>query len=220
MKPGHKRTKSTGSQSSFEQKEGSPSSTNNNDGSQLLERAFQGRITPEEYRSVVRNYIRDENKKTTGIGSVSVSTHSIDFNAELNNSLLPVIDFEEKTKFSSRAIVKLTNAGKEKVYFDISWFNNPKFYLEVTPTSAEIKPNSSIDAIIDIRVFCTTKVYQMLDIHLNKTKKEGNFGQKTRSGYWTPFYGDKVPKRILNKSRLRRNKERRTDWRGSLWKSI
>jgi len=168
------------SQSSFEQQkmEGNPNHGGNSEGNPLLERAFQGKITAEEYRSVVRNYIRDENKKTTGIGAVSVSTHSIDFNAELANSLLPVIDFEEKSKFSAKAVIKLTNAGKEKVYFDISWFNNPKFQLEVTPTSSEIKPNSSIDATLDIRVFCTTKVYQMLDIHLNKTKKKGILGKK------------------------------------------
>lgn len=88
---------------------------------------------------------------------------------------------KEKTKFSARATIKLTNQSKEKIYYELIWFDNPKFYLEATPAAECIRPvrinfphwlttqNSSIEVTLDVRVFCTTRVYQMIQIHLNKS---------------------------------------------------
>lgn len=178
----HKRNNSSSSVNSTDMNNGSPTLSNSNAeaNSAAVDKAFQGKINPEEYKNFIRQWIMGENSKTAATSLVSISTHSIDFNSEISNSLLPVFDFEEKTKFSARATIKLTNQSKEKIYYELIWFDNPKFYLEATPAAECIRPNSSIEVTLDVRVFCTTRVYQMIQIHLNKTKKKGGiFGKKT-----------------------------------------
>lgn len=66
----------------------------------------------------------------------SISKNMLDFNME--GSLLPVVDFDEK-KYQTDVVTLFNNSKKNKVYFEIFCKPNPKFELLFNPSSGEIK---------------------------------------------------------------------------------
>eukprot|EP01114_Cavostelium_apophysatum_P012634 TRINITY_DN2878_c0_g1_i1.p1 TRINITY_DN2878_c0_g1~~TRINITY_DN2878_c0_g1_i1.p1 ORF type:complete len:725 (+),score=176.38 TRINITY_DN2878_c0_g1_i1:247-2421(+) len=136
----------------------------------MLKKALEGRITEAEYAEAVRPLIRGENKKTESTTHVSISSHSIDFNSDKN--LLPVVDFEDKAKWSAQNGIKIMNNNtKGSISYQVAMLDNPKVYVEWSP-STEIKPNAAAELYFDVRIFCTSKIWQVVQIHISKVGKK------------------------------------------------
>jgi len=81
---------------------------------------------------------------------------------------LEVCDFHEE-KYYKDALT-LSNNSKHHFCFLIEQIPNPKFEFDVKPNSGEIKKGQSTTVNFSLRVFCTTKLYQVVKVILYPPK--------------------------------------------------
>lgn len=58
----------------------------------------------------------------------------------------------------------------KKIYFEVHQMPNPKFQMEITPSSGVIKKGEGVEITFKVRAFVTTCVFQLVRINLSLAK--------------------------------------------------
>src|SRR5690606_26125343 len=113
---------------------------------------MEGTVNPADFRLFIGEFIRDQNALNlskcwqhfppslliapTETTECVLSKPTLDWN--MDGSPCPVVDFESHTCVTDSLSIFNNNKSK-KIYFEFNYVNNPKFQLEISPESGEIR---------------------------------------------------------------------------------
>ena len=130
-----------------------------------------------DFKSYVTNFVTDHNNASkyfvckslfncVAHVDASFSKHYIDFN--LVNGLIPVVETSDTSPnaFRTDTITIMNTHKKNKLYYYIDVVKSPKFELIVEPKEGFIKKSSVGNITFKIRIFCTTRIYQIGKIYM------------------------------------------------------
>lgn len=145
-----------------------------------IDSAMKGTINRGEFVGILADYIRAENANVIKNLELKLSKNALDFDVSGNPS--PVVEFDDVNHFQKDQLT-IQNLGKKKIYYEIEFVPLNKFELKINPQFGEIQKKGKVDIDFTVRVFCTTKVYQMLKVCLYsrnpRDKKNRFFGSTT-----------------------------------------
>jgi len=135
-------------------------------GSTELEKGLMGKINFENFKNLT-SLIKSTNEKNSIQFEADLSKNHLDFN--LAGGLFPVSEMKENSGevWKADALNLINTSKKNKLYWAIYVEKNPKYEMHVEPTSGILKAKSSVQIVFRVRIFCTTKIFQIGKIFLS-----------------------------------------------------
>lgn len=125
----------------------------------VFDKAMEGSVNAADFKLFISEFIRDQNALNLKSVECSLSKTNIDWN--LDGKPCPVVDFDSNSCVTDSVTI-FNNSKNKKVYFDVTYVQNPKFDMKISPEAGEIKKGGNMEIGFKCKAFCTTKVYQML----------------------------------------------------------